>query len=196
MIFWFVNIVLFSGWMDGWLSKLRMKVWLFAVFSLLYFVMLFFNIQFGQFKINGGFMIFAIFFLYFGEKILGDHLPATVASALLISSVYLLFRMLVRMDPVLLVYDERWMLTGLVTIIGIMIAANKEQMIWFIGIGILIGEAAFQWHLKNDVPNSVIGTSFFLDVIWSSLMIGAILKSVLSKIGILTWVKKRVLKQV
>lgn len=122
-----------------------------------------------KWNINVGGYIFPalIYFFILFKKVKQDIVYVSTATILLGSS-YFLFKELVRLDPILLFWDELYEFTLFILIITLVTASKLTHRIALLMGGLLLGELLFNLRHHNNFLVITLGDAKFRDLLWFS----------------------------
>ncbi|RXT13888.1 hypothetical protein [Ammoniphilus sp. CFH 90114] len=99
----------------------------------------------------------------------GDNhrLHLLTASFLVGASVFLL-QLLLRLDPVLMFIEEKYMIAGFVMVLILVAARSSIQQFILLTLGLGFGDLCFQAYMWDKTGYYLIGSPFFQDTWWIS----------------------------
>lgn len=122
-----------------------------------------------------------------GERL---RLHLLTASFLVGASAFLL-RILLHMDPVLMIFDEKYMIAFFVAII-IMVAAKQIVHQWVLmAWGYTFGEVCFQFYIWEKTSHYILGSPFFRDMWWLTFYFLILGQLVLTYVKIPSFLKRK-----
>lgn len=168
-----IILLLYILILTGWFSDLYKTVnkYLVITFLPLTFLANLINVPIaGGLEVNlGGFIIPLIVYIYLLSEMKGDRVYLITATILL-GSAYFLFRELIRLDPILLFWEELYELSlFLVVIVMIVVTKLKYRIALLIG-GIQLGDFLFSFTNKQFFTVLTLGSSNLRDVLWFSVI--------------------------
>lgn len=171
IIFLLLIILILSGWLQSLIYHIGSEKKA-AVYLILIYVSFFLHLPIAaNWKVNvGGFLIPGIaYFVLWIKGNLQDKMQLLAATALLGTS-YFLFKELIRIDPILLIWNEVYQ-TAFFLILVVMLVVTKliDRITLLLG-GILLGELIFNIRHKDLFTNIVLGNAEVRDILWFSLL--------------------------
>ncbi|KXG43649.1 YphA family membrane protein [Tepidibacillus decaturensis] len=163
-------ILVSTGWFQSIVSEIGKGkvIFIFLAIFILSMIELPFNYQW---KVNmGGFIVPMVFYFYFWIK--GDKAdkPYLFAATTLLGAIYFLFKELIRLDPILMLWNEQIEITFFLVMI-VLFVSNKlvVRLALLIG-GLLLGEIFYSFHHRTHFPQIILGNALQRDILWLSLI--------------------------
>lgn len=124
----------------------------------------------NDWQINiGGFILPLLIYFVLLWAFRKDRLYILTATLLLGSS-YFLFKELIRLDPILLFWDEIYELSFFMVFILMIIAAKLQHKIMLLIGGFLLGEFLFNFNHRDVFEEIVLGNGNLRDYLWFSFV--------------------------
>lgn len=168
-----IVLLLFILILTGWFSELYNVANKYVVifFLPITFLANLINIPIGDgLKINlGGFIIPLIIYIYLLIGIEKDRVYLITAT-ILIGSTYFLFKEMIRLDPILLFWEELYELSLFLVVIVMVVASKLKYRIALLIGGIQLGELLFSFSNKGYLTVITLGNSNLRDVLWFSVI--------------------------
>lgn len=168
-----IVLLLFILILTGWFSELyNVANKYFVIFFLpITFLANLINIPIEDgLKINlGGFIIPLIIYIYLLIGIEKDRVYLITAT-ILIGSAYFLFKEMIRLDPILLFWEELYELSLFLVVIVMVVASKLKYRIALLIGGIQLGELLFSFSNKGYLTVITLGNSNLRDVLWFSVI--------------------------
>ena len=117
----------------------------------------------------GGFIIPLITYLKLVKGIKEEKIYL-LSATILLGATYFLFKEIIRLDPILLFWDELYQLSLILVLIILIIASSLKYKITLFFGGMLLGEFIFNYHHRNDVLVILLGNDQFKDLFWLGLI--------------------------
>lgn len=129
------------------------------------------NLPLGDgWKINlGGFILPLIIYIYLLKGMQGSRVYLITATTLL-GTTYFLFKELIRLDPILLFWEELYELSIFLVVIVMIVVYKLEYRIALLIGGIQFGELLFSYSNKEFFTNITLGDGNLRDVLWFSII--------------------------
>lgn len=169
-------IMLWMGWLRSFLMQIKVKEGAFALFLALAFFFSFLNLPItGNFHINIGLFLFPIllFSWVWGNED-KDSRMNIIASCLLLGVNLFLLRYVIRIDPVLLMMSEAYMIGFVAMILVLILGKNMKQVFLITGMGLYLMEFLYQGWVYIHSKEMLWGDGVFCDALLFSL-IGAVI---------------------
>lgn len=169
LILFLLFILILTGWFSD-LYKTANRYIVISFLPLTYFATLI-NIPISdRWEINiGGFVVPLIVYIYLLKGMKGSRIYLITATVLL-GTTYFLFKELIRLDPILLFWEEIYELTLFLVIIVLVVVSKLNYRIALLIGGIQLGEFLFSFTNKEYLTFITIGNSYLRDILWFSII--------------------------
>ncbi len=186
-------ILIWSGWFQSFIKELGTERSI-SLFLVLTFVFLFLDVQItSNWKINiGGFLFPLIGYLVILFKEYKKERLHLLIATILLGASFFLFKELIRLDPILLVMDEVYQITLLLSVMIIIVASKLSHRIILLLGGILLGDFLFQLRHEKTLSYIYLGGSNISDILWMAVIFLIVLHSIF--IGVTERVKEKKMK--
>lgn len=166
-------ILLWMGWLRTFLLQIGIGEKGFATLLGLYFLFSFFVLPLGDYiRINVGLFLFPalLFFWVWGNEA-GENRMNIFASFLLVGVNLFLLRYVIRIDPVLLVMNETFMVSIAAILLVLILGRDSKQVFLIGGMGVYFSELLYQGWIFFHEGQPFLGDGMFSDIILLSLLI-------------------------
>lgn len=168
-----ILLLLFILILTGWFSDLYKTAnkYIVIFFLPLTYIATLINIPISdRWEINiGGFVIPLIVYIYLLKGMKGSRIYLITAT-LLLGTTYFLFKELIRLDPILLFWEEIYELTLFLVIIVLIVVSKLNYRIALLIGGIQLGEFLYSFANKEFLGYLTIGNDYLRDILWFSII--------------------------
>ncbi len=168
-------ILIFSGWFDWYFVKkenLYLKNTFLAV-GVLAFFFTFVTIPIPNlnWKLSiGGFVFPMVFYFWIWLKISSEEKLQLFASTILLSAIYFLIKELIRLDPILLFWEQNLEIAFILSIVIVTVSLQLTHRLILVFGSHVFGEFIFHFHHRHFNYPLILGDGGFRDLLWLSVI--------------------------
>jgi len=168
-----ILLLLFILILTDWFSELYKKANKYIVISFLPLTYLttLINIPLSNgWEMNlGGFILPLVVYIYLLKGMQGSR-SYLLTATMLLGTTYFLFKELIRLDPILLFWEELYELSFFLVVIVMVVVSKLEYRIALLIGGIQLGEFLFSYSNKEFFTYFTLGNSNLRDILWFSII--------------------------
>ncbi|GED12747.1 hypothetical protein AM501_19495 [Aneurinibacillus migulanus] len=176
-------LIVVLGWMgalDGLLARLQIRMRTFLALLFAVYLTSGWHIPLGSITSVsvGAFVLPAMYFFFLWGRQERDIRSYNFAAALLTGVTLFLLRYVLKLDPVLHIVDEIYLIAGATAILPLVMSRHAEQVITIAGLGLCFMEVMSWMFLNPPGFPTVIGEFSFRDSLVFSLLLALLLHMV------------------
>lgn len=176
-------LIVVLGWMgalDGLLARLQIRMRTFLAFLFAVYLTSGWHIPLGSITSVsvGAFVLPVMYFFFLWGRQERDIRSYNFAAALLTGVTLFLLRYVLKLDPVLHIVDEIYLIAGATAILPLVMSRHAEQVITIAGLGLCFMEVMSWMFLNPPGFPTVIGEFSFRDSLVFSLLLALLLHMV------------------
>lgn len=176
-------LIVVLGWMgalDGLLARLQIRMRTFLALLFAVYLTSGWHIPLGSITSVsvGAFVLPAMYFFFLWGRQERDIRSYNFAAALLTGVTLFLLRYVLKLDPVLHIVDEIYLIAGATAILPLVMSRHAEQVVTIAGLGLCFMEVMSWMFLNPPGFPTVIGEFSFRDSLVFSLLLALLLHMV------------------
>lgn len=176
-------LIVVLGWMgalDGLLARLQIRMRTFLALLFAVYLTSGWHIPLGSITSVsvGAFVLPAMYFFFLWGRQERDIRSYNFAAALLTGATLFLLRYVLKLDPVLHIVDEIYLIAGATAVLPLVMSRHAEQVITIAGLGLCFMEVMSWMFLNPPGFPTVIGEFSFRDSLVFSLLLALLLHMV------------------
>jgi hypothetical protein len=169
-----IAVLAWMGLLDGLLSRLQIRLRTFYALLFAHYLASGWYIPFGPYITLsvGTFLLPIVFFLFLWGRQERESRNYSFAAALLAGVTLFLLRYIIRLDPVLHVVDEVYLVAGVAVVLTVVMSRQADQALIIMGLGLCLMEIVTQVLVYSSVNAVTLGEFAFRDALVFSLLTG------------------------
>ena len=190
LIILFLIILISTGWFSTFINNVGSKRTV-IIFLLFTYILTFIELPyiFGL-RINiGGFILPVIGSVFLLIKVIRKDIIHMLTATFLLGASYFLIKEIIRLDPVLLIVDEKYEIPPLIIAFVIFVIPKLINRIYLIISGIMTGEFIYIYQHQVIFDGFILGSGEARDIMWLAIVEIIILEYFLG--GILSFIKNK-----
>ncbi|GAB7386246.1 hypothetical protein BSNK01_00810 [Bacillaceae bacterium] len=166
--YWFMLLLWFSGFFDNWLKKAGIPFWalggILIAAAFAHWVKL--DVAAGVELNAGGFLLPFLLAFAMWTKAEERYRLTLLTQAFFTGATLFLLREMFRLDPVLMVVDELYLLAVAAVVISFVAAKSFAHLFIVLAMGLSFQETLFQLGLREHLPAVELGEGYYCDLWW------------------------------
>ncbi|MBO8170677.1 MAG: hypothetical protein H0Z33_02180 [Bacillaceae bacterium] len=190
--YWFVFIFIWIGLLSPFLNQIQIKKRYFYLIFLVSWIGTFFNIPiYEKLQINvGGYAVPFLLAMWIWTRENEQHRAHLFSVGALIGASVLLVRGMIRLDPVIMIVDEMYMVAILTGFLSLIAVRRYIHHVFVITMGLFVEQILYTWYFWDKLNVVVLGNAAFRDTWWMSLWLAGTGQLLLSGIKVSNPIRK------
>lgn len=148
-------------------GKKRVCFCLIIIFFLSYIIIPI-NVQWNI-NVGGVFLVLIFLISLIKQERIIDRIYLLFAIGV-VGTIFFLVKEILLYEPVLLIWDELFLLSIIISMIVILIDFKSEKYVAIIFAGVLLGDFLFRFYHRNELMEIVLGDAIIRDIIWFAIL--------------------------